>query len=207
LTPEQVSHRKKNDMKKLPALAGTLLVTALCISGCAPAEENRGDASEPIRLGPDGFPTQSSEATERAASDAALNLQTFFAAVDDEADALSVDIATLDQDQIITSFPRSLRSIDTTEISKDDTDRLIREYADNVETIPNKGYVGIDPKALRPSADGTVAVSGEDLFIVYKEGTEYVTRKGASMTSDDSLNDVFTMAEVDGTWKITQISF
>lgn len=194
-------------MKKLPALAGTLLVAALCISGCAPAQENGVNASAPISLGPDSFPAKSSEATDRAASDAALNLQSFFTTVDDETDALTVEVSSLDQDQIMESFPRALRSIDTTEVSRNDAERLIREYSANIGTIPNSGYVGIDSKALRPSLDGTVTVTGEDMFIVYKEGNEHVTHMGASMTSGDSLNDSFTMTKMDGTWKIIHISF
>lgn len=194
-------------MKKLPALAVALLVTALCSSGCAPAEDVDPRASAPISLSPDSFLPQSSEEARDSASGAAVVLQSFFTAVDDETDALDVDIATLDHEQIMNNFPRSLRHVDLAGVGKNDTDRLIHEYANSIETIPNYGYVGIDPTTLRSSADRTVTVRGEDLFIVYKDGTEYVTHKGASLTSDDTLNDVFTMTKIDGTWKITKISF
>jgi hypothetical protein len=197
---------RKTDMKKLSALAVTLVVAALCSSACAPIEEN-GGSSAPISLSPGSFPVESSGAVNESLSGAALTLQTFFTAVDDETDILPGGISSLDHEQITKNFPRSLRNIDTSEVNGDDADRLIREYSKNIDTIPNRGYVGVDPKTLQLAEDGTVNVSGEDLFIVYKEGTEYVTHKGASMTSADSLDDVFTMTKFDGTWKISKIVF
>lgn len=201
------SPSKENDMKKLPALAGTLLVAALCVSGCAPAEENGGHTSAPISLGPDSFPSQSSEEADKATSSAALNLQLFFTTLDAETDALAVDIEALDSDDLAMSFPNSFEIVDDASISQSDAGRLILEYANNIETIPNKGFIQIAPKTLEASADGSVEVTGEDMFIIYRDGSKNITKKGASMTSEDSLNDVFTMAEVDGTWKITKISF
>jgi hypothetical protein len=197
---------RKTEMKKLPALAVTLLVTAMCSSACAPAEDN-GGTSAPISLSPGSFPAPSSEVAHESASGAALTLQSFFTAVDDETDVLAAGVSLLDHEQITKNFPRSLRSVDASEVNDDDADRLIREYSKNIDTIPNRGYVGIDPKTLQVAEDGTVNVSGEDLFIAYKDGAEYVTHKGASMVSDDSLNDVFTLTKTGGTWKITKISF
>lgn len=192
-------------MKKLPALAGTLLVTALCLSACTPVESNESHSTAPITLGPDSLPSQHPEPGDKDTSEAALNLQLFFTAVDDETDALTVDVESLDREQVKASYSQAMKSIDVNVVSKDDADRLIRDYAKNIDTIPNKGYVGITPKELHASVDGSVTVRGEDLFIVYKEDSKYVTRKGASMTSDETLNDVFTMSKVDGSWKITKI--
>lgn len=194
-------------MKKLPALAATMLVAALCLSACTPAGDDNVRATAPISLSPGSFPAQGSAASPVVASGAALGLQAFFTAVDDETGALKVDIATLDYEQLKESFPRSMRRIDEDAVGEENVERLIREYSKNITSIPNKGYISIDPKALQASNDGSVVVNGKDLFMVYKEGTKYITHVGASMASTDSLNDVFTMDRSGGSWKITDIRF
>lgn len=195
-------------MKNLPALAATLLtITALCLSGCAPAEDNATSSGAPIILGPDTLSPSNSDSATESASGASMYLQSFFNAVYDDMSDISDDLEGMDDKSVIRNFPRAMRNIDQMNVSISDSARLIRESAKNVSTIPNKGYISIDPKTAKTQSDGSVTVSGEDMFIIYREGDKYNTHKGLSMDSEDSLDDVFTMSKVGSSWKISKITF
>jgi len=196
-------------MKKAAALSAALLTIALSVSACAPEDASADQgAMAVITISPEdaGAPTQK-PSESLSALDASLSLRNFFTSIDYESDSNNIAPNQLDYVGVEKAYPRALKLIDASKVSTNDTVRLIKEYTAYAKTMPSGGYVGMNPQTFQISADGTVKVKGADLFIVYREGTRYVTHKGVSMTSTDSYSNVFTLSEVDGTWKITGISF
>lgn len=195
-------------MKKMLTLSALLFTVALGTSACAPPVANAAaDPIPVITLSPEDTGSLPTQPKDLLNFDASLSMRTFFTSIDYESHANGTEKEITDYKQAAKDFPRTLKMIDSRMVSQDDTLRLLREYVANVKTIPNDGYIGMDPKTFTSTADGKMTVKGSNLYIVYKSGADYVTHKGPSMTSTESMNDVFTLSEVDGKWKITGIQF
>jgi hypothetical protein len=192
-------------MKNIFAVSAMLLATAIGVSSCAPASGSH-DPYTPISISPDGFTSSPKPSDPMMISNASLSLQTFFATLAAESKAINTSKGITDYKQIKADYPATLKSVDGASLNEDETTKLFSEYTDYISVMPNDGYVGISPNSLKISVDGTIKVTGDDLFVVYKEDGKYITHKGVSMSSDQSLNDVFTMSEVDGEWRITGVT-
>jgi hypothetical protein len=172
----------------------------MCLTSCSSPESEQ----QPVASASASSDEKVKAAPE--ASAASVWIQSLFTAIEDDRKS-GTNSESMSYEELKSAFPRAMKVIDAESLGQDKVERLLNDYSQNVATVPEGGHVAIDPKTLSVSDDGTVKIKGADLFVIYKSDSKFVTHKGASMTSDENLDDVFTMTEVGSSWKVTDISF
>lgn len=138
---------------------------------------------------------------------ASNTLQTLFTSITKESVKTKEEMDSLDYARLKAAYPETISSVIESSVGQASTERLIREYSVHLSEVPEGGSVVIDPSSAKEDQSGEVQIFGSDVYLSYPSGESIVTHKGLSVKSSETLNDVFTMKQVDGTWKITGVRF
>lgn len=138
---------------------------------------------------------------------ASLSLQALFTAINTESVKTEEELESMDYANLKEAYPKTIDSIDESSVGQDSVERLIREYSIYLAEVPEGGTVVIDPSSAKEEQSGEIQISGSDVYLSYPEGEATITHKGLSVDTAETLDDVFTMKQVDGKWKIAGVSF
>lgn len=137
--------------------------------------------------------------------DASYALQSVLRAIHEETGSTASVLDDLDYESLTEKYPRAMSGIEPS-VGREATESFIREYSKHLSVAPQGLHVGVKQADLESPVDKSLKITGTDLFMSYWEESRVVTHEGVSVTTRDTLDDVFTMTQVNGTWKITGIS-